>query len=170
MQLNEELTCLEADKLAVFVDTFSTVSLHPAVVGQIVAEIAIKVNQHSHTKTCRKYHTICRFKMPKLPSYKTIIARPPIGGMSNEEKTCLQEKHDTVINMVKKVLEDKEAIQSILEEFPKEKEKDESEAKKGRKKRIDAVLEKAGLKSKEDQEKYYRALAFSSTGGAQRKH
>ena len=56
MQINEELTCLEADKLAVFVDTFSTVSLHPAVVGQIVAEIAIKVNQHSHTKTCRKYH------------------------------------------------------------------------------------------------------------------
>ena len=102
--------------------------------------------------------------MPKLPSCKTIIARPPVGGMSVEEKTCLQEKHNIVINMVKKVLEDKEAIQSILEECPKAEESNMSEAKRGRKKRIDKVLEKAGLKSEEDKEKYYQALAFSSKG------
>ena len=36
-----------------FVDSFSTVSLHPAVVGPIVAKIAEKVNKHQHTKTCR---------------------------------------------------------------------------------------------------------------------
>ena len=59
-----------------FVDSFSTVSLHPAVVGPIVAKIAEKVNKHQHTKTCRKYNTKCHFNMPKLPSYKTLIAKP----------------------------------------------------------------------------------------------
>ena len=59
-----------------FVDTFSTVSLHPAIVGPIVKAIAEVVNQHRHTKTCRKYKPPCRFKFPKLLSYKTLIATP----------------------------------------------------------------------------------------------
>ena len=47
-----------------FVDTFSTVSTHPAIVGTEVSEIAKEVNQHKHTKTCRKYLTTCRFNFP----------------------------------------------------------------------------------------------------------
>ena len=38
-----------------FIDSFSTVSLHPAIVGPIVKAIAEQVNQHRHTKTSRKY-------------------------------------------------------------------------------------------------------------------
>ena len=50
-----------------FIDIFSTVSLHPGIVGTTVAGIVREVNQHKHTKTCRKYLTKCRFKFPKLP-------------------------------------------------------------------------------------------------------
>ena len=74
MQNNKEITDEDAEKLCSFVNKFSTVSQHPAIVGPIVAAIDEKVNQHIHTKTCRKYQTLCRFKMPKLPSYKTLIA------------------------------------------------------------------------------------------------
>ena len=49
-------------------------------------------------------------------------------------------------------------------EYPKENEKDKSEADRGRYNRIDALLEKAGLKSKEDKENYEKALSFSLAG------
>ena len=40
--------------------------------GQIVDE----VQRHKHTKSCRKYDGNCRYGFPKLPSSKTIIAKP----------------------------------------------------------------------------------------------
>ena len=47
--------------VAKFVDIFSTVNIHPTIVGKQVSSIATDVNQHKHTKACRKYHTTCRF-------------------------------------------------------------------------------------------------------------
>ena len=102
---SEEVTDKELETVAAFVDAFCTVSLHSAIVGPIVAAIAQKCNQHSHTKTCRKYQTTCRFNMPKLPSNKTIIARP-----YKEDENNLKAKHAEVIKKVKEVLKDKEAI------------------------------------------------------------
>ena len=75
-----------------FVDSFSTVSLHPAIVGPIVAGIAEKVNKHHHTKTCRKYNTVCRFKMPKLPSHQTLIAKPLKSIETAERKKAVEVK------------------------------------------------------------------------------
>ena len=40
--------------------------------NKIVSEVQI----HHHTKSCRKYGTKCRFGFPKLPSKKTILAKP----------------------------------------------------------------------------------------------
>ena len=97
--------------------------------------------------------------MPKLPSYKTIIAKP-----YKEDDNNLKAKHLEIIKKIKEVLNDKEAIKAILNNFPKESETTEYEAKEGRKKRIDAVLEKAGLQSTEQKEIYYEALSFSSSG------
>ena len=65
---------------------------------------------------------------------------------------------------MKEVLNDEEAINTILENNPKELETTEYEAKEGRKLRIDAVLEKAGLKTMEQKQEYYEALSFSSSG------
>ena len=164
IQENEEINEEELEKVIFLVDSFSTVSLHPAIVGEIVAEIVKKVNQHHHTHTCRKYKTICRFKMPKLPSYKTIIARPPVGKLSEEEKGDLQKKYEAIIKEVKKVLDNEEVLKNILNEYPKENENTKAEADMGRRKRIDAVLEKAGMSSTEDKVNYEKALSFNLSG------
>ena len=58
LQKNEETTAEELAIVVKFIDTFSTVSLHPAIVGSIVADIAKKVNQHHHTKTCKIYNSV----------------------------------------------------------------------------------------------------------------
>ena len=102
--------------------------------------------------------------MPKLPSYRTLIGRPTYGNLSEDEKKLLQAKYDCILNKVQKVLENEEIIDEILHEYPKENEKEKSEADVGRNKRIDALLEKAGFKSKEDKENYERALSFSLAG------
>ena len=128
----EEVTDEELATVVAFVDAFSTVSLHPAIVGSVVAGIAEKVNQHHHTNTCRKYQTVCRFKFPKLPSYTTIIARPPDKDISTEEKKALKEKHDVILKRVKQVLDDDDVMKSILEEYPKELETTFDEAIKGK--------------------------------------
>ena len=164
LQQNDEVSEEELEKVALLVDSFSTVSLHPAIVGSLVAEIAKKVNQHNHTHTCKKYKTICRFKMPKLPSYRTLIARPPSAKCTEEEKNVLQTKYELILSSVRKVLENKDVVNEILEKFPKEKEGKKAEADEGRRNRIDTILNKAGLTSKEEKEDYEKALAFSLSG------
>ena len=51
IQKSEPVTEADFCVVVAFVDTFTTVSLHPAIVGEIVAAIAKDVNQHRHTKT-----------------------------------------------------------------------------------------------------------------------
>ena len=166
MHNGDEITEEDIDIVIAFVDTFCTVSLHPAIVGPIIASIAYSVNQHWHTKTCRKYQTKCQFKFPKLPSYKTVIARPPGKNVTEEAKKMLEAQHEKVLKRVRDVLEDKEIVDSILEQYPKESEKTEYDAILGRTKRIDAVLEKAGYKSDEEKAMYESALSFSCSGYA----
>ena len=107
----EEVTSEDMSIIVTFVDTFSTVSLHPALIGSAVASIASKVNQHRHTKTCRKYSTHCRFNFPKLPSYNTIIAKPPGKSTLIQEVKKIQAVHNTVIKKVREVLQDKEVME-----------------------------------------------------------
>ncbi len=160
----EDITEEEISTVVTFIDSFSTVSLHPAIVGGVVAEIAKKVNQHRHTKTCRKYQTICCFKFPKLPSAKTVIAIPPGKDMTDKEKKSLEAKHAAVIKQVQEVLDNKDLIKAILEECSKNSESTFTEAVEGRAHRIDAVLHVAGLKTNEDKARYHQALAYSSSG------
>ena len=55
-------------------------------------------------------------------------------------------------------MDNKDFIKEILEKYPKENEKDKNEADQGRKLRINAVLEKAGLVNIEEKESYFKAL------------
>ena len=98
----EDVTMEDISIVTRFVDAFSTVSLHPAIVGSLVSAIAKKVNQHHHTKTCKKYKTICRFKFPKLPSYKTIITLPMNKNLNDEEASFLKKKYEKMIKKVNK--------------------------------------------------------------------
>lgn len=146
--------------VAAFVDTFATVSLHPAIVGEKVASIAEEVNQHKHTKTCRKYNTICRFKFPKLPAYYTLVARCPEATMTEKERRKLEEEYSKVIEKVQNVLSDNEKMKSILAKYPKENEVTKEEAIEGRHKRIDALLELAQV----DRVTYQAVLQYSTSG------
>ena len=59
-------------------------------------------------------------------------------------------KYSTILKKVKEVLEDKESMEAIMSEFPKDLETTASQAIAGRKKRINAVLEKVGLNTEEE--------------------
>ena len=160
----EDVTEEDLATVITFIDIFSTVSLHPTIVGPIVAEIARQVNRHKHTKTCRKYLTVCRFKFPKLPSYKTVIARPANKSLSSEDKSKLEDKYSAILKKVQECLNDKEAVDNILAGFPKEAERNPLEVLDGRRKRIDALLNLAGLITAEEKNEYQYALEYSSSG------
>ena len=160
MHKGDSVSELDFKILAAFVDAFTTVSLHPAIVGNIVAAIAKEVNQHKHTRTCRKYNTVCRFKFPKLPFYCTVIARPAATTMPDKEKKNLEERHSRTLKKVQDVLTEKEKMLTILQDFPKDEELTEEQAREGRRRRIDAVLELAGV----DKEQYKEMVTYSSAG------
>ena len=39
-------------------------------------QIVMDVQQHKHTRSCLKYQGECRYGFPRLPSSKTLIAKP----------------------------------------------------------------------------------------------
>ena len=54
--------------------------------SEMLNKIVSEVQIHHHTKSCRKYGTKCRFGFPKLPSKKTILAKPLPTEMDEDEK------------------------------------------------------------------------------------
>ena len=93
-----------------------------------------------------------------------MIGRPPSGNLTQEQKMKLQEKYDLIISRVRQVLEDEEAVSEILKEYPKEIEEFREDADRERRKRINAVLDMAGLVTIEDKKMYEEALCFSLSG------
>ena len=144
--------------LARFIDEFTTVSIHDNTVGKKVAEIAQEVNKHHHTKTCRKYDATCRFKYPRYPSPKTMIVTP-----CNESSAKLRDeklaKYREVLNKVKTVLDDEEAIKKIMQKYDKQTEsKDEHQDMI--EKRIRELCKLADV----DYTTYLEALSTSKSG------
>ena len=66
LRQNATLEKKDLSILTTFADEFVTVSTDPTIVGVDVAEIVTEVNQHHHTKTCRKRSSNCRFNFPKV--------------------------------------------------------------------------------------------------------
>ena len=75
------------------------------------------MNQHKHTKACRKYSSECRFSFPKFPVWKTLIARP-WSEISDKDK----ENYRKILHNVKEVLLNEELVESILQQFDKDSE------------------------------------------------
>ena len=73
--------------------------------ADIIIQIVREVNIHHHTKTCRKFDTICRFKYPRFPSNFHIIAQEPVDMSSEEEKITFWEKINFVIERIKLLLD-----------------------------------------------------------------
>ena len=78
-QTNEELLPHEENAVIRFSDKFTTCTLNSSTLKMMtddeklkassdeLADLVRQVNRHGHTKSCRKYDTICRFNFPKFP-------------------------------------------------------------------------------------------------------
>ena len=84
-------------------------------------KIVTEVQTHGHTNSCRKYNGSCRYGYPKLPSPKTLLAKPleQTGSKMNEEEISKKKKRATqVLSAAKSLLEDPDFDETMkLEDF-----------------------------------------------------
>ena len=163
---NEKLEKAEIQELETYVDKFVTCSLNPNKLtsmgccnGIDLANLAEEVQQHRHTRTCRKYDTNCRFHKPTFPMKTTNVFSPYFtpenGDQGSEEK-----RKPEILTKVKELLDDKEVISKIMSKYNKMEESLE-EYEKNRGKRIDELLEIAGTNYQE----YVTEIEYSTRQG-----
>ena len=157
-QTGEELLDFEEKAVISFAEKFTSVSLCPSVVGEKVANLVKKVNNHRHTKACRKYGTSCRFSFPKYPLWKTTILNS--NSVSTEEE---RSKFKKILSDVGELLKDEDTISKIMNQFDKNTESKE-EYIINREKRIKMLLSLAGYETEEDWNLYIQALATLKQG------
>ena len=81
--------------------------------------IVAEVNTHSHTKSCQKGNSVCRFNFPRYPSNKTLIAVPLPSDLSEEERKEKLSKYKFILETVKNALselsdEDVEEVYELI--------------------------------------------------------
>ena len=130
----------QCEAMAVYVNKFVSVSLRDPVTKDIVS----KVNCHNHTHTCRKKNSNCRFSFPRLPSRRTITARPlRLGFVDDKEKMKKHNLIRTVLTKVRNVLTDPETMARI--DLVRKEELDEAFELESMLIRLDRIVEKPRL-------------------------
>ena len=124
--------------LVKFTDSFVTCSLDSE-----AGDIAAEVQCHSHSKSCKKYGTNCRFNYPKFPSEKTFITYALKKSMFDSDFEYMKRKKE-----IQSILD---SVKTVLEGIPKENLGNFE---------LSDVLNTAGI----DCEKYYNALKFNGNG------
>ena len=130
----EKLDKNDTSCLVKFIDSFITVSTCEAVVGKDVAKAVKEVNQHRHSKTCRKYGGNCRFNYPRPPAPFTMIVQPLVDSDSKRRDKKLN-NCARIISDVMSVVADEDNLKEILDDYDKDSE-DEIEYKRNREERI----------------------------------
>ena len=115
---SEKLTEEDTKCLAAFIDSFITVSTCEEKVGKDIATTVREVNQHRHSKTCRKYGGHCRFNYPRPPAPHTIIVQP-VKESDTEKRSKILLESERTIGKVMKVLDDVETMKKFWEEIVK---------------------------------------------------
>ena len=102
LRKSEKLLNAERRALEIFADKFCKCSLNPVEVGKKVAKIAEDVNEHGHSKSCKKVEPKCRWKFPRFPLIKTtfVDAKREIP----EDEKLSDEDRVTILKRVKSVL------------------------------------------------------------------
>ena len=150
----------EEEKAVVnFIDQYTTVSLCEAEVGARVVKIVKEVNQHHHTKTCRKGYPRCRFRYPKYPIWKTILVKPYPPCEFEEERDKTLKYYREILQKVRELLDDEELLNSIMERYDKKTETKET-YEINRKKRVLELLKVAEVSESD----YVRALSYQRVG------
>lgn len=91
------------DNVDQLVDEWTTCSLDTA--SEKLNELVSKVNVHTHKeKYCQKQQSECRFKFPRLPSLKTIIAQE-LSDESDDEKEAKLKAAEKLLKKVKERIE-----------------------------------------------------------------
>ena len=172
-QTHEPLLSYEETAIINFVNRFTTCTLNASSIEEMTRDPILKeksaevvdivrcVNKHHHTKSCRKYETICRFGFAKFPIWKTLISKP--SQLPKSEKEEMLVIYKKILSKVKSILDDNEIIQGILAEYPNKEEESRDVYVKNREIRIKKVLSLAGLKTDEF-DLYVHALETSSGG------
>ena len=73
-----------------------------------VADVCSCVNIHRHSRTCRKYETLCRFNFAKFPIWKTVISKPL--NLPLAEKEARIKEYKAILTRVKTVIDDQEKL------------------------------------------------------------
>ena len=142
-----------------FADCFTTCTLNPDMAAKMIddtttieegIEIVKKAEEtqtHYHTKTCKKNGPCCRFGMPRFLMWKTLLTKS-VKGKTSEERSERKKKHKEVLDKVREVLENKEAMDIIWKGFGDKKRENLEQYIQNRKLRILKVLEVAGIRPK----------------------
>ena len=72
-------------------------------------QIVKEVQKHKDTPSCLKYNGFCRYGFPRLPSARTLLARPleeTHPEMSEEDRKALKDRATEVLERAKKLLSD----------------------------------------------------------------
>ena len=155
---SEVLTKADVEVLATFVDTFITVSTSKGLVGEDIATTVKEVNQHKHTKTCRKYGGQCRFNYPRPPAPHTIIIQPVVESDTAKRNKIINDSYK-IIGQVMEVVNDKERVEEVMKSFDKDNEMGD-QMSKNRKERIKMICKMAEVSFEE----YIKALGVSNKG------
>ena len=103
-------SAIEKQSVSAFIDKFISCSLQEP----MTRDIALKLQQHVHSRACERPGTNCRFYFPQLPSLHTMLAVPTrITCDDIEKRTELHSHIKAVLGRVKKVLENKEIMERI---------------------------------------------------------
>ena len=101
----------DKENLTKFINKFTTCSLKDPSCKNIVED----VNQHNHTRSCKKYGPKCRFGFPRFPCIRTEIGIPSDVKFDDPEKASEMLVHaHKILREVKNVLENEEVMETLV--------------------------------------------------------
>lgn len=93
--------------------------------SKALKEIVSTIQGHCQTNSCKKHKGSCRYGFPKLPSDRTILAKPICSKMDEKEKEILLEKAKNTLAKAMYILEDPEIDKNMqFEDFVSKIDKD----------------------------------------------
>merc|ERR1711911_188838 len=104
-------SCEEEAAVVSYVDQFVTCSLQEP----ISRDIALQVNNHRHSHTCRRYGGVCRFDFPRWPCLHTILAKPLRLTHEYEKRQEVYEHLKMILLSVRNVLENPELMEKLTQ-------------------------------------------------------
>ena len=101
------------DAIQKFTDMSTTCTRSTTVAGKEAVQIAEEVNWHSHSKSCRKEGSQCRWKFPRFPLAKTKFI--DVNRLVNEEEYRMStEEREDILRRVMAVLVEEKHGKTVL--------------------------------------------------------